>query len=227
MAIDFPNSPATNATHTVGGKTWTYSVVTYAIGATGPGGGKVFITPSTAGNSTGKYFEIAPYEWNTGADPTRTWAQSTPVNYQSTAVTGADGTAIGTGYQNTLDIIAQGNSTTSTSAAALAQSYAGGGQTDWFLASKDELYQVYVNRASLGTFTSNYYWSSSENSSIYAYFQGITNGAVQWDAKNNTFYVRPVRSFTTEGGRWVVVDKVNNASNQLYDVTVLLRMETN
>ena len=38
MAIDFPNSPTANQTYTVGGKTWTYSVVTYAIGDTGPAG---------------------------------------------------------------------------------------------------------------------------------------------------------------------------------------------
>ena len=30
----------------------------YSIGDTGPAGGKIFITPSTAGNTTGKYFEV-------------------------------------------------------------------------------------------------------------------------------------------------------------------------
>lgn len=35
------------------------------------------------------------------------------------------------------------------------------------------------------------------------------------------------KTWTWNGTAWVVVDKVNNASNQLYDVTVLLRMETN
>ena len=34
-------------------------------------------------------------------------------------------------------------------------------------------------------------------------------------------------TWTWNGTAWVVVDKVNNASNQIYDVTVLLRMETN
>ena len=35
------------------------------------------------------------------------------------------------------------------------------------------------------------------------------------------------KSWVWNGEKWVVVDKVNNASNQVYDVTVLLRMETN
>jgi hypothetical protein len=35
------------------------------------------------------------------------------------------------------------------------------------------------------------------------------------------------KTWTYDGEKWVVVDKVNNASNQIYDVTVLLRMETN
>ena len=35
------------------------------------------------------------------------------------------------------------------------------------------------------------------------------------------------KTWTWNGEKWLVVDKVNNASNQVYDVTVLLRMETN
>jgi len=229
MAIDFPNSPTANQTYTVGGKTWVYVLPSLAIGATGPAGGIVFITPSTAGNSTGKYFEAAPSGWNGGSDPTRTWAQSSPVNYQGTVATGADGTAIGTGYQNTLDIIAQGNSTTSTSAAALARSYTGGSLSDWFLPSKDEITQMSTNMTAIGGLTNGgFYWSSSEYDLYkgWAYYMDGGTFAFDWN-KSNAVSVRPVRSFTTEGGRWVVVDKVNNASNQIYDVTVLLRMETN
>jgi len=56
--------------------------------------------------------------------------------------TGATGSAIGTGTANTTTIInaqnAQGASQTSY-AAGLARAYTGGGYTDWFLPSKDEL----------------------------------------------------------------------------------------
>jgi hypothetical protein len=41
----------------------TKTLRTFAIGDIGPGGGIIFITPSTEGNSTGKYFEAAPFDW--------------------------------------------------------------------------------------------------------------------------------------------------------------------
>ena len=231
MAIDFPNSPTANQTYTVGGKTWTYSVASYAIGATGPAGGKVFITPDTAGNTTGKYFEVAPFTWNGGgADPLVFWSLSA---YATTAVTGANGEAIGTGYQNTLDIVAQGN--TSSTAASMCSAYEANGFTDWFLPSKNELIELGNQQAIIGDLsTSIWYWSSTEvdpdgalNTAMYTPVSSMSNN-VKYDAVfPAAIMARPVRSFTTEGGRWVVVDRTNNASNQIYDVTVLLRMETN
>ena len=222
MAIDFPNSPTANQTYTVGGKTWTYSVVTYAIGDTGPAGGKIFITPSTAGNSTGKYFEAAPY---LNPDVTRTW--STGAN-QTALVSGADGSAIGTGEQNTLDIVAQSGNVAATCAAAYANDYTSGSYSDWFLPSGNELNEMYTQRTLIGGYNSARYWTSTESSSTEAYvttFMYSSYGTLGKSSTTNA--VRPVRSFAVEGGRWVVVDKVNNASNQVYDVTVLLRMETN
>ena len=226
MAIDFPNSPTANQTYTVGGKTWTYSVVTYAIGDTGPAGGKIFITPSTAGNSTGSYFEASPFLNNAfGTDLQIPWATNVNSN-QSTLVSGADATAIGTGAQNTVDIVAQSGNVAATCAAAYASDYTYNGFSDWFLPSKDELTELYTNRASIGGYTNNYYWSSSESNASNAWTVYFPSGSPYADFKSNNIYTRPVRSFA-EGGRWVVVDKVNNASNQVYDVTVLLRMETN
>jgi hypothetical protein len=43
----------------------------------------------------------------------------------------------------------------------------------------------------------------------------------------NQLYTTAGKTWKYDGEKWVVVDKVNNASNQIYDVTVLLRMETN
>jgi hypothetical protein len=174
---------------------------TFAIGDIGPGGGVVFITPSTSGNTTGKYFEAAPSGWSGSSfDPSRSWAQSSPVNYQSTAVTGADGTSIGTGYQNTLDIIAQGNGTTSSSAAALARSYSNKGKDDWFLPSKDEIYQMYLNFSAIpGLTTVNYYWSSTESTSTNSFVQDMASGGASGAlAKSLTWTVRPVRMFSVE-----------------------------
>ena len=132
--------------------------IVYSVGDTGPGGGKIFYVATTTfacgptRTTTCTYLEAAPNGWNTGGDAQRTWAQLTPVNYQSTAVNNASSpetataTAIGWGYRNTRAIISQGNTNTATSAAALADSHtvtvAGVVYDDWYLPSNDELNQM-------------------------------------------------------------------------------------
>ena len=177
---------------------------TYAIGDTGPAGGKIFITPSTVGNSTGKYFEVAPY---LSPDITRTWA--TGAN-QSAGVTGAEGTAIGTGEQNTIDIVAQVGNFAATCAAAYCADYTYGGFSDWFLPSNNEITRLQASAASLGSFgtfeTSARYWTSTEGPSYsgtyYPDAKGMGGGiGTGFDGgfKNSALFVRPVRSFTAEG----------------------------
>ena len=171
----------------------------YAIGDIGPGGGKIFITPSTAGNSTGKYFEVAPFTWNGGgADPVVFWSLSA---YATTAVTGANGEAIGTGYQNTLDIVAQGN--TSSTAASMCSAYEANGLTDWFLPSKNELIELGNQQAIIGDLSTSYwYWSSTEvdpdgalNTAMYTPVSSMSNN-VKYDAVfPAAIMARPVRSF--------------------------------
>ena len=174
----------------------TITTAAYAIGDTGPGGGKIFITPSTAGNSTGQYFEVAP----SSAQVARTWATYANSN-QTTAVSGADGTAIGTGAQNTIDIVAQAGNVAATSAAVYASDYTNGGFSDWFLPSKNELNELYTQRAVLSSPQSNY-WSSSEYDATTAWYQDFISGAQYADLKMFgspppvAIYVRPVRSFT-------------------------------
>ena len=174
-------------------KIGTSTTRTYAIGDIGPGGGKIFITPSTAGNSTGKYFEVAPV----GVQVQRSWA--TGAN-QSIAVTGADGTAIGTGAQNTIDIVAQSGNVAASSAAVYCSDLVSGGYSDWFLPSKDELNQMYVNRVALNTsfYTVGNYWSSSEANSTDVWYNEFVFGTASsfGGYKYFSIYVRPVRSFT-------------------------------
>jgi hypothetical protein len=193
------------------------STAAFNIGDTGPGGGIIFITPDTVGNTTGKFFEAAPDDWSGGSDPMRSWAQNTPVDYQSTTASGADGTAIGTGYQNTLDIIAQGNSTTSTSAAALTRSYAGGGQTDWFLPSKDELTKIYNNKELIGGLENNWYWSSSEISNSEAWGNQLEFGTILSNPKGIPLFVRPVRMFSTGASISTLTAYAEAASAYSYD----------
>jgi prepilin-type N-terminal cleavage/methylation domain-containing protein len=162
----------------------------YAIGEVGPAGGIIFITPSTVGNTTGLYFEAAPF---LNPDVQRTWATDVNSN-RTTAVSGADGLLIGTGAQNTIDIVAQSGNVAATSAAAYASDYTYGGFSDWFLPSKDELTELYTNRNSVG-FSTDFYWSSSESAASSAWTHAFDFGAQGYGTKSNTTYVRPVRSF--------------------------------
>jgi hypothetical protein len=122
-----------------------------------------------------------------------------PSNHQApwgcygTPISGAAGTAIGTGNQNTIDIM-NGCSTPGL-AARLCGELVLGGFSDWYLPSKDELNQLYINRVSVGGFANNYYWSSTEFMDANAWTQDFSNGA-QFDIhKLNDGTVRAVRSF--------------------------------
>jgi hypothetical protein len=109
-------------------------------------------------------------------------------------LTGASGTAIGTGQANTTAIVtAQG---AGTYAAIICDQLVLNGYNDWYLPSKDELQELYLQQAVVGGFTGNYYWTSSEITNTYAWSQYFTNG-LQYNlgAKWIPNYVRPIRSF--------------------------------
>jgi hypothetical protein len=162
----------------------------YQIGATGPAGGIIFITPDTTGNSTGKYFEVAP----SASQVQRSWATG---GNQSLAVSGADATAIGFGSQNTIDIVAQSGNVSATSAAAYASGYEYGGFSDWFLPSLDELQELYANEESVTGLLGSNYWSSTEHSATQAKYENLGDGGQAFSAKSNALYVRPVRAFNS------------------------------
>ena len=119
-----------------------------------------------------------------------------------TLISGADGTAIGTGSQNTADILA-GCSETNI-AAYLCDTLTLGGYNDWFLPSKDELNKLYKNigqgnalgLGNVGGFASNYYWSSTEYGYYNAWRQDFGNGYQGTSpSKNYSNNVRAVRAF--------------------------------
>ena len=108
-------------------------------------------------------------------------------------VTGATGTAIGTGLANTNAIIAAQGS--GIYAASKARDYNGGGYTDWFLPSKGELNQLYENKTAIGGLPDDIYWSSTEYSKDGVWFHNFTNGVQHVYGKNRTEAVRAVRVF--------------------------------
>ena len=109
--------------------------------------------------------------------------------------TGAIGTALGTGSGNTTTIIGSQGATATNYAAGLARDYNGGGYTDWFLPSKDELDKLYINRVEIGGFTGHYYWSSSEYDASHAWGQFFSSGAPNLGFKFGGERVRAVRAF--------------------------------
>ena len=118
----------------------------------------------------------------------------------SYVTTGATSTAVGTGSANTDAIINVQGATETSYAAGLARAYTGGGYTDWFLPSKDELNQMYINKTTLEgvsgfTAFSDYYWSSTENVFNNAWAQAFFNGYQNYFHKGFTGNVRAVRAF--------------------------------
>ena len=166
--------------------------VTYAIGDTGPSGvGIVFYI--TDGGLHG--LEVAPVDQGKRV---QAW-----IGGGSTLKTknGNTSTAIGTGLANSNAIIDQTGHTGS--AAQVCRSYNGGGLTDWYLPSKDELAAIWDNLVNDGTgvnsgvggFAEDGYWSSSESNSYGAWLQFFYIGP-QYD--NNKYInnrVRAVRAF--------------------------------
>ena len=103
---------------------------------------------------------------------------------------------LGAGVTNTNVIIA--NCGQADIAAKRAIAVTDGGYTDWYLPSKNELYQLYLNRSVVGGFLTNVYWSSSQASwsqSTDAYYQNFTNGGIGLYDKTTTIGVRAIRKF--------------------------------
>jgi hypothetical protein len=116
-------------------------------------------------------------------------------------ISGADGTAIGTGNQNTIDIVA--GCTTSGTAADICANLTLKGYSDWFLPSRYELNKMYLNigqgdalgLGNIGGFANPNYWSSTGYGSNYAGAQYFATGLHFGGAKTNDYYVRAVRAF--------------------------------
>ena len=156
----------------------------YEPGAKGPAGGYVFYDKGSYSDGW-RYLEAASEDITLTAP----WFNGENVEI------GAVGTEIGTGRENTKKIIAaQGGGNY---AAKLCADYRGGGKSDWFLPSKNEL--VLLRKALPGGrecgLSGKYYWSSSEVDGSLAWRVG-ENGADQFaDGKDCTACVRAIRVF--------------------------------
>ena len=182
--------------------TTTMTITVFTIGSIGPGGGKIFYYSvdgfscgtgfTNTGSPTGgkcHYLEVATNGSSPAwTDATYAWSGNTITSIGTTS------TAIGSGYMNTLAMISQDN--TINKAGTIAHGFTGGGLTDWYLPSKDELNEMYNQKTTVGGFQNATYWSSSETDAGFAKIQLFIFFNQDSGLKGDTsYYVRPIRAF--------------------------------
>lgn len=121
--------------------------------------------------------------------------QSTGIQWYngSAQITGASSLLLGAGMTNTnaiLSVQGAGNY-----AAKLCSDLTLGGYSDWYLPSYNELMKVYANKNTIGGFTNNNYWTSTETDAGTAAYISFSNGAGNLTNKNSLFHVRALRTF--------------------------------
>jgi len=222
FTVTATNSVGTGSASSASNSVTPYAALTCAeggtcvVGNTGPGGGIVYYV--SAGFSCGltlaatcNYLEAAPTTngtTNKWTDVVRRWSASE--NSFRTVPNNAIGIDIGTGYKNSVAIVAQPGNLAANSAAVEARAYRGPNNlSDWFLPSQNELYQLYARQTEVGGFEGNLYWSSSERDFMSVHSQAL-NGSQSIESKGTWLYVRPVRAFGLScagGGACVVGDR--------------------
>lgn len=175
------------------------------VGDTGPGGGVIFYAAPTGFlcgatlDNLCRYLEAAPLEGASAWSEIETNWSGNVTDSVTTSV------SIGEGYKNTLAILAMGSGGSAPGKAGTsARAFQGpNNKEDWFLPSKDELNELYLNRVIAGGFD-RAYWSSSEyyNGTVawIQYPDGPFNAGLQGGAtKDSTVSARPIRAF----GDWM------------------------
>jgi hypothetical protein len=181
---------------------------TYNLRDTGPAGGIIFYDKGSYSDGW-RYLEAAP--------------QSTELTNKEWGkygtLSGAAGTAIGTGKNNTSLIVAKLNEVPAESdraaqlCDALEHEHEETTYSDWFLPSKDELYEMCwvlhsrrwngssaednpaYGEDRVGGLANGTYWSSSESHKNFAWRQYFTDGSQSFNNKDIYARVRAVRAF--------------------------------
>ena len=164
----------------------------YEVGDSGPAGGLVFYQNPNYAADGWRYLEAAPFDQSAGAK----WGCFRK------AIPGARGLAIGSGRQNTRDMMEGCGE--EENAAALCAKLSLNGVRGWFLPSRDELVLMYRNLKAkgLGGFADagvkdNFtYWASSQQTADMAvHIDFADNGRVHGDDKDFPRRVRAIRAF--------------------------------
>jgi hypothetical protein len=144
------------------------------LGNTGPGGGTIVFDAGSL-QWWGRYLEALPLATGTGLP----WSLKPTTSLYPNDTTKRlhiDAKGIGMGRTNTANIVAQ--SGPGQYAAAFVDNLVRNNYDDWFLPSVDELNATYFTRATKGVpkMPAVPYWTSSENSANYAWYQLFQDG---------------------------------------------------
>jgi hypothetical protein len=171
--------------------TW-LPVEPYVPGDIGPAGGFIFYENPDWATDGWRWLEAAPFDQSAGA----------PWGCFRTLIDGARGTAIGTGRQNTQDILAA--CADPVSAAALCANLNLNGVVGWFLPSRDELAEMYraLRARNIGDFRDDgmadnaVYWASTQSTAdMAAHIDFADWGRLHGDDKDFPRRVRAIRAF--------------------------------
>ena len=163
----------------------------YAPGDVGPAGGFIFHVNPNFAKDGWRYLEAAPFDQSAGAK----WGCFRK------SIDGARGMAVGTGRQNTKDMIAA--CPDPGTAAHLCATLDLNGFRDWFLPSRDELALMYKHLMAAGVsdfgtrgITDNFtYWSSSQQTTDMANHVDFADlGRLHYDDKDFPRRVRAIRA---------------------------------
>jgi DUF1680 family protein len=164
----------------------------YRVGDIGPAGGLIFYENPTYAADGWRYLEAAPFDQSDGAK----WGCF------RAAIPGARGTGIGSGRQNTADMVAA--CAEPGSAARLCADVSINGVRGWFLPSEGELELMYSNLKAkgLGNFRDsgasdnfNYWTSSQQTADMAAHVDFADDGRHHGDDKDFPRRVRAIRAF--------------------------------
>ncbi len=123
--------------------------------------------------------------------------QSTSADWgcDGTNISGAEGSTINAGEQNTIDIM--NGCISSSIAASYCSNLVFEGYSDWSLPSIDELALIYQNLHSvgLGNFSSYNYWSSTEYDNSKSWNYNFGSNIKNTSSKASPYSVRAIRAF--------------------------------
>jgi hypothetical protein len=194
--VYFIRAYATNEYGTSYGNQFSFSTSKfYTAGDIGPAGGVVFYDKGYYSFGW-RYLEVAPSGWNgASSDPLGSFWGCI-----GDTIAGSNGTSIGSGFQNTFDILQQ--CSTDGIAAKICNDATINGFSDWFLASWSEMSQLFslFNETwfnDLSMSSNHIYWTSTESSANDAKTITVGSGYIQQVTPKNSSSrrVRPIRSF--------------------------------